>query len=134
MGYCIDQQETKFEIKAANVKKALAAIKKLAGKETIKDAGGPHFSWVDHNFAKCKTFKEIMDAWRWEVCLDDKKNVIELYFDGEKLGDDFILFSAIAPFVTKGSYIIMRGEDGCVWRWFFDGKRCLEQSGTVTFE
>ena len=57
----------------------------------------------------------------------------EIYFDGEKLGDDAILFEAIAPYVKKGSFIEMNGEDGCIWQWQFNGKTCIEKAATVSF-
>ena len=48
-----------------------------------------------------------------------KGEIVNLEFDGEKSGDEDILFRAIAPFVESGSFIEMRGEDGCQWRCLF---------------
>lgn len=133
MGYCMDQQDSKFTIKQENIGKALAAVKALSGKETIKDSSGRHFSWVDQDFATKNTLEEILASWRWQIkVLGD--DVIEIEFTGEKLGDDKILFDAIAPYVEKGSFIEMHGEDGARWKWVFNGKTCEEKIGRVVYE
>ena len=76
----------------------------------------------------------MLREWRWAPELNDDGDIIALYFEGEKLGDDVLLWQAIAPAVADGSFLEMVGEDGCIWRWWFDGTACDEQSSTVTFE
>ena len=130
MGYCMHKRESSFYIAQENCKNALEAIKGLAGKETY----GDHYSWVDTNaFLNAKHFDDAMCKWRWEVEEDDNENIIDIDFIGEKLGDDFKLFKAIAPFVKEGSYIEMYGEDGCFWRWCFDGQTCVEKQPSVVW-
>lgn len=108
----------------------------MAGKETILDASGHHFSWVSENFYEQNSLFDIMREWRWSVFEDPMENgdITSIEFIGEKSGDDLILFEALAPFVEAGSFIEMIGEDGYHWRWFFDGKTCEEQEGTVTYK
>jgi hypothetical protein len=132
MGYYMSQGNTAFSMKRENEKAALAAIRALSGK-------GPHdggrFSWVDENFAtRCDNSHDIMDEWRWEPEYDDAGNVDNIEFTGEKLGQDKLLFDAIAPFVEPGSYIEMVGEDGARWKWKFDGKTCTELTASESFE
>lgn len=135
MGYCIHQVDSFIKIKRDKFKEALAAIKALAGKETIEDSGGSHFSWVDDDFAtKYDDLHDMMEEWRYELEYDDEGNVDGIQFTGEKIGDDLILFNAIAPFVEAGNYITMMGEDGAKWKWAFDGTTCKEQDSTVVFE
>lgn len=136
MGYCIDQREAQFNILPSNFAPALAAIKALAGQETISDGSGRHFPWVEtKDFLKAETLSQAMDAWRWNLRINEETGEVEdLWFEGEKLGDDEILFNAIAPFVEKGSYIEMGGEDGEVWRWVFDGTKCKEVAAVMAFE
>ena len=126
MGYCMNLVEENFFIPKKLKGKALKAIQALSGKETIKDGGGRHFSWVDHDFVKRKTLKEMFKAWRWYIEEDDDGNVTAIGFDGEKLGDEGTLFAAIAPFVLADSFIQMQGEDGNMWRYSFDGKKMHE--------
>jgi len=135
MGYYIDQEEVHFFIAKKDHVKALEAIHNLAGKETISDSGGRHFSWVNTDcFLSAKTLTDALEVWRWTAEEDAEGNITYLYFEGQKLGDDLILFEAIAPYVKEGSYICMRGEDGEHWRWFFENDMCVEQTGKVVYD
>jgi len=134
MGYCMHMRDKVFEISKENKIAALQAVQVLAGKETITDASGAHFSWVNTNeFVKATSLKEAMKAWRWEIYEDEEGNVIDIDFYGEKLGDDEILLSAIAPFVKDGSFIEMMGEDDGHWRWCFENKKVVEKDAQITW-
>jgi hypothetical protein len=76
---------------------------------------------------------EAAAAWRWYLEEDSKGNVVGIQFNGEKLGDDNILFEALGPFVQKGSFIQMQGEDGTMWRWTFNGTDMREVTATVSW-
>ena len=98
---------------------------------------GRHYAWMNGTSLEagtCSSFEQAMRDWRYPVETDDNGNVIDINFSGEKLGDEDQLWSAIAPFVTAGSYIAMMGEDGSHWRWFFDGATATEHVGTVSYE
>jgi hypothetical protein len=140
MGYCMDQGETKFRINAENKAKARQAVDALL-KETGKMGGSSsspvggrtqHFSWVDmDDLRTAKTLEAQLEAWRWEADTDEETgDVVDLHFRGEKLGDDEVLFRAIAPFVVGGSFIEMSGEDGACWRWYFLDGKLSEKSPT----
>jgi len=55
-------------------------------------------------------------------------------FEREKIGQEDLLFDAIAPWVREGSYIEMSGEDDAMWRWVFRGGGCHEVTPTITWE
>ena len=139
MGYCMDQGETKFHVKAENKAKARQAVRALL-KETRKMGGGSSFGgvetrsfcWVDMDaFRDAKTLDAQLMEWRWEAEVDAATgDIVDLCFRGEKLGDDEVLFEAIAPFVESGSFIQMSGEDGHGWRWCFDDGRLCKKSPT----
>lgn len=131
MGYCMDQHGSKFCIKEQNIAKAMKAIKALHGKGDSSDEG--RFAWVDEDFDTKKTLSEILECWRWQI-KSPSMDVEGIEFIGEKLGDDLILFEAIAPYVKKGSYIEMAGEDGARWKWVFDGKTCSEKRGRTVYD
>ena len=150
MGYYMSQVDSKFRIKAENKAAALAAIKALSDPAIMaKKAGGGSwgaggyikkwYSWVDTDeFANAASLEDALDAWGWEAedaVLSgwDGVDIVDIRHAGEKLGDDLVLFDAIAPFVESGSYIHMCGEDGTNWRWYFDGKTCVEQPGGIVF-
>lgn len=142
MGYYMSQMSSKFLIEKKNFRKCLEAIKALdpekdGGKGFHCTAGGPkirHFAWVEtEEYKEAKTLQEAINAWNWQPELDKEGNIVDIYFEGEKLGDEQILFNAIAPFVEKDSYIQMSGEDDSFWRWCFDGKICFENNPTITW-
>jgi hypothetical protein len=131
MGYYMTLESSKFRIDIKNHRKALKAIKALSGGEGC----GHHFSWVDTtDFKKAKTLAEALEAWRWDAEMDEDYNIIGIDFGGEKLGDDEILFRAIAPFVESGSYLELQGEDGCLWRWRFDNGGFRQQDSKIVWE
>jgi len=140
MGYCIDQKDTVFKMKADNLPKALAALKAIAGDKDRMGGGSSSgdcwFSWCDMSYVDEDNFGDAFAKLNWDVreYLDDDGNIIDVEFVGEKSGDDEYILNTIAPFVEPGSYIEMHGEDGALWRWFFDGKTCEEKSATVTWE
>jgi hypothetical protein len=134
MGYRMEQRETSFRIPAGKLPKAAVAIRKLHGGETITDSSGRHFSWVDHNFHTLTDPKDVFRAWRWDIFLDNEGNVDGIEFCGEKLGDDLVMFEAIAPHVEPESYIVMHGEDGYIWRWYFNNGKVDEQDGHITWK
>lgn len=127
MGYCIQQLESKIHISAANMPKVLDALNALARR-------GERFSWVSPAIlAQARTVKEHLEEWRWRSVQDASGNIVALHFEGEKLGSDKTLFNAIAPYVTARSHIVMQGEDGETWRWYFDGSKCHEERASFTF-
>jgi len=140
MGYCMGTEDVKFYIDrkhfAACMEALRATVKATDKMGGFGSSGGKttrHFAWVDMSFPDKKTLPLMLERWRWSLELDDSGNAIGICFKGEKLGDDEFLFQTLAPFVKRGSYIDMRGEDGALWRWKFDGKTMKEQTGKVTF-
>lgn len=143
MGYCMLMREADFEIPAEKTADALAAVKSLDPKLDGATGGrfGPGapeqrwFAWVDtEEYKNAKTLEEALLAWRWELISDADGNYCDIIFGGEKLGDDMVLFEALAPYVKPGSYIEMAGEDNALWRWVFDGKTMREISPTLIWE
>jgi hypothetical protein len=121
MGYHMTQKDTHFHISVSNKVNALIAIQDIYYKDPNRK-----YSWIQKNYQLKNTLKEIMNDWRWNICQDLRENVNDIEFEGEKFGDDDVLFRAIGPFVQAGSWIEMLGEDGAYWRWVFDGKRVHE--------
>ena len=145
MGYCIEQRDCDFRIKAENVDKARDAIKVLASR--VSEGGGgtyrggqtieKYFSWVrTEDFANAETLEDAMRAWRYEVEFngDGSGDVAWIMFHGEKYGDDEKLLQAIAPYVEPGCFIEMQGEDGALWRWTFNGTTMVEQNANISWE
>lgn len=102
MGYCVSQGETEFFIAA----------------DVAKEAWDKALAYPEE------------EARRWELEHDEAGNIVDLYFDGDKMGVPDEIFSLIAPYVKAGSFITMTGEDGSCWRYCFDGKVMIEKTAT----
>lgn len=122
MGYYMSLQCSHFSIKEENKAAALKAVKEV-----------DYQSWSRGDHSKAKTLDEAMSCLRWPIVEDDDGNVIDINFDGEKFGDDELLFKALGPYVEAGCYIQMSGEDNSMWRWAFDGNKCTEIYPTITW-
>jgi hypothetical protein len=142
MGYYVSQEDAEFFISKDNFDRCLAAIKGLMGQED-KMTGeswsggvqtGRWFYWVDtEKVLAAQTLIEALGAWQWEAVTSDG-DIVDILFQGEKLGADDNLFETIAPFVKCGSYIEMRGEEGELWRYFFKGGKMFHKEPIVSWD
>mgnify|MGYP005750691621 CR=1 FL=1 len=132
MGYCMSLRNSKFFLPAQRMQEAFAALTNLSAQAPKQRHG--HFAWVRTEvLAQARDVRDVLNEWRWRPTFSTQGDIVDLSFEGEKLGDDKQLFDALAPYVSRGSFLEMHGEDGEVWRWVFDGVRCLEQSANVGF-
>lgn len=126
MGYYMHTGDIQFTIKKENFQRAFEALKKAALR-----------SWIDESYLSDPkaTLKDALECCRWTpLCHAETGDIINLEFTGEKLGDEDLLFQAIAPFVEAGSYITVYGEEDSIWRWEFDGKRVCENTPYLDFD
>jgi len=138
----MEMQGCNFHIPAASFGEALSAIKSLMT-DTSNMAGscfgggvemGRWYAWVHtETVLQSQTLMEALEAWRWMPFINNDGDIDHISFRGEKMGQDEVLFQALAPYVTSDSYIAMRGEDGALWRWYFQNGSCLEQEGRVVY-
>ena len=144
----MNQLDSIFYIEADCLDKALEKAKLLISPEAKEKhgAGGAiwrgknmpvekHYAWVDEGAAlKAKTFKEIAQAFRWDMDMNEDGDVYWITFNGEKYGgDEMIFLNIIAPYVKKDSYIEMEGEEGERWQWYFDGETCEEHHAIINY-
>ena len=147
MGYTMRQTESIFLMKAEYCLPALHAAQDLMTNpkyDSIKSGGSfsktaknsqKWFSWM--NLATPENWthvKDAFDAWRYTADVDDEGNICDVFFEGEKIGQEIEFFKVIAPYVEPGSYIQMIGEDGFIWRWVFDNDTVEEKAAEVTFK
>ena len=131
MGYYMDQFDQAFRISAENKAAAFEALKSWALKEMERNAAYAHLGCS--LIGNAMELEDALSELDWETGTDDCGNIIEMRFGGEKLHDEDKWMGAIAPHVDKGSQLMMRGEDGCSWCWYFDGESCTTHSGEVVF-
>ena len=118
MGYHVEQLDSGFFVAADVIPSLIETIHKLAE--------NGQYSWVRDNYIDSNDVTDIFRCWRWDIDMDKHGNIVDIRFDGEKLGDDEVFFKAIAPFVQDGSFIEMRGEDNAMWRWKFSNGKLRE--------
>lgn len=70
---------------------------------------------------------ELFESLGWGLDYDNEGNVDGMYTDPSKHYYELEIFNIIAPYVEAGSYLQMQGEDGDIWRWYFDGKHCVDK-------
>lgn len=125
MGYCCSQRESEFFIPASRKRDALEALREYDRRLHRKGFSGRQ--------TKADTLEDLMYEWGWEAENGSLGNIVYVRFDGDRLSDEDKWFDVLAPFVKRGSYIDMEGEDGYIWRWYFDGLTCTEHRGEVVF-
>lgn len=131
MSYYMDQFDQAFRISAENKAAAFESLKGWALKEMERNAAYAH---LGHSpIGDATELEEALSELDWETSTDDCGNIVEMCFSGEKLHDEDEWLDAIAPHVNKGSQLMMRGEDGCSWCWYFDGESCTTYLGEVVF-
>ena len=113
MTWSMHQTDCDFKMAGDGLAAALAALQKAF---TQMDVQGTSI------------FADAMRHCSWSVSLAAAGNVTGIFFEGQNWGEDEELFDAISPWVEAGSFIEMRGEDGDLWRWIFDGKSCKQVS------
>lgn len=92
------------------------------------------YSWTDSKQClDATTLVEFMRQFIDEVECIDKDGALWFNFNS-KMGDERLLFEALAPFLKAGSYVDWRGEDGEHWRWEFRYGRMVEKAGRVVYE
>jgi hypothetical protein len=123
MGYYMHQTDSNFRIKAEHMGLLYLRLKQL-------EAG----RWVSQStIDTAATVEEILREWRWAPRFDAQLNMVDIWFDSEKSGDDDLLFNVLAEFVEADSYIEMRGEDDAHWRFWFTGSECHEITPHITW-
>jgi len=154
MGYYVGMEMSGMIIPADKVDDCLAAINALFSDENLENkAGGgtfnasftedtpvrerKHYSWVNTPKDGFKDLKSAFEEWRYEGNFDDAGNFVIEYFDGEKWGDDEILFDTIAPFIDGGEHgglITVHGEENEKWRYVFENGDMREEKGIIVWE
>ena len=60
-------------------------------------------------------------------------DLTNLHFIGEKAHDEDTLFGVLAPYVERGSFLVMHGEDEAIWRWYFTGRKLVTDHAVILF-
>lgn len=122
MSYYMNTIGCHFKLKKENIQKAWDALI-----EAVKDN---EFDFVDRKeLLNANTFTEAMSVARWSVHETETGDIDEIWFEYGEYNDNEIILKIIAPYVEKGCYVIMQGEDGDKWKWKFVDGEVIEING-----
>ena len=120
MGYDVSNRGSKFFISRNFFDQAAEALRNYRRK-------------CGYDPASDSSLAALLSDYYWIVENDENGNIIDIYLDDDRIGDDDEMFDAIAPFVQAGSYIALEGEDGFIWCFYFDGTHCTSHNAVITF-
>lgn len=125
MGYCMSQCGADFRVRAENIKPLRKAL--------IEAFPNRNCLWGKP--IEKLPIEDIFVDFGWDISFGDECQIESIHFVGEKAScedDDFM--RAIAPFVEDMSYIEMQGEEGEIWRWYFEEGKAYEWQASIRFE
>lgn len=130
MGNTLHQFETDFFIAKEFKPEALALLKNFTEN---KD----NLAFVNQSeIVSAPELEEALTALRWIPENNENGDIVEINFEGEKLGDDYQMFDSIAKVVRNGSYITAltnNGENSKIWRWLFLNEKLTAREGKLIF-
>ena len=147
MGYLMNQLDNYFNMEKETLNEALKVTKALLTDEAKEQYGttgyamhngqvtSRHYGFVqEENVLRANNFKDAAGAFRWDMWVDKDGDIYGITFNGEKYtGSEITFLNAIAPYVREDSYIEMQGEEGERWKWYFDGKECIEYDAKTLY-
>ena len=152
MGYYIKSRGSNFKIRKDNIDKFFELVENLMNIDTMEKhaSGGSYsngkktsywYSWVDTERVKIaiqeRDVAALFEEWRYKISGEDDVYLCTYLepLDGEqKIGDEELLFVAIASIVESGSFLEMSGEDNSMWEWIWkDGKFFVADAGEVVY-
>lgn len=121
MGYCINPSELFVRIPKANRRKLLNVFKKLREERdklgsVERGPGKRVYCWADE-FEYSTDLVAMFDAFRYILREEGEFYIVDEW-DGEKIGDDYILWGRIKPLCTADSQCEFVGEDGAQLDFF----------------
>ena len=129
MGYYVSIDIAGVLIPAAREQDCLAAINALS------DGG---YDWVDAapDPGGYPSLLHAFGAWRYRVYTTEAGDTALEGFDGDRWGDEEVLFGAIAPFVRAATdtglpTITVSGSDCDTWRYLFRDGVIAEERGVI---
>ena len=132
MGYYVNIVDNNFVLPAKNKEAAYEAVCRINAPEYnyLKNGGswGPGeereywYSWMPADYPEqTETLEDVLQLLGFEFRIDDNGDITDLAYDN-KTGAEDVFLLAMSPYVTDGSLLRWRGEDGLAWvHKFHDG-------------
>lgn len=124
MGYNYYVDECDFRIDEKHFKQIL--------QDSVDDDSYDARSYAGLTAAR-KFIEHLFDENGFDCVFDTAGNLFELQQKFGKLREQEDLFMFLGPYVTEGSYLNCRGEDGSMWRWRFTGRECFADDADAVY-
>jgi hypothetical protein len=147
MGYCVEIELHDVIILKAKKEAALKGLNAMwdqSGKPAHNCSGGSYasggkvdswYGWTENPpTGGFPTLEKLFDAWRYQGTEDKEGNFVIDSFNGEKWGDDDILYKAMAPYIKSGAKIFCTGEDHERWMYLFKKGTMTSKTAKVVWE
>ena len=91
------------------------------------------FSWMDYNYPEtCKDMHAILTQVGFNCEYDDQGNLVELYYDENKTGNEDYFLCCLAGYIEDGSFLTFKGEeDDDYYRFVFQNGEMYRQQGRI---
>lgn len=155
MGYYTTVTDIDFSIPAENLDDAYKAMCELNARDDLKTGGifgpntnttkpagsrsvsnSPHrnFAWMPWNYdEEYDSAQEIFNALGFDAYIEHNGELRLTGYD-DKSGSEEHFLEAVAPFVTKDSFIEWCGEDNHMYRFEFDGETMEYRHARIIWE
>lgn len=136
MGYSYCVNDSSFGIEAQHFPDMMDHLLKWHRKLA---ADNQPLKWMDHDKAIAMLEEGDLigyfDGWCYAAKIDiTTGDVVNLIFEGEKIGQEDNLWDQIAPWVQDGSHLTCQGEDGDMWRWTWREGRLYTVEAQVVYD
>lgn len=123
MGYVIELIESDVHMDAEKCPAALECLKLVSDPTHPigQSKGAGSFKWVHFDHTEWRNIEEAMEDWRLPVTLDERGDIVDIEFKGEKYGEEKLVLDTIAPMLRDGSFLKFRGEDREEWLYVVKG-------------
>lgn len=142
MGYYVNLLNSSVKIAEENLDKAYQAVCAINdpmydGQKRGGSFGGDKevkwYSWMGENYPDtCKDLAEVLEMLGFEVETVGEDGSLSVFAYNSKTGQENLFFQALAPFIV--GEMEWRGEDGCHYKWCFDGEEMVVLQGTISYE
>lgn len=86
-----------------------------------------YFAWISEEEIRCASHLGVaLQVWGYTVHVSSEGTHVTGY-PAEKLGDDRLLWTALAPFVVPQNYLTWQNEHGRQWSWIFSDGKLVEE-------
>ena len=124
MGYRIRSHHSnnRFRIDASDVPRAFEAALAWRAEFIRNEWSGPYRD----SLPRAHDLGELLLRHSWQAIFAPDGSCVGIGYEGESSREEEGMFTMLAPFVAAGSFVEFIGEEGGMWRYYFDGSAVMQ--------